>query len=442
MPVKKTQTQTLIIEGQSWGDEGKGKIVDFLASKVEYVVRFQGGNNAGHTVVVNGQKFKFHLIPSGVLQGKTVVIGNGCVVDPAVMFEEIETLKKAGFQPKLKVAESAHIIFPFHRLLDGVHESKKGSYAAGTTGRGIGPCYSDKMERYGIRVFDLLHEEIFRPKFDRLFEIKKSVYQALSATPNAWNLDKEQIAKQYLDFGQRMKDYVVNCACFLNEELDNGKKMLFEGAQGSLLCIDHGMYPYGTSSNTWAGGACGGAGVSPLRIDKIIGVIKAYTSRVGGGPLPTELNDAIGNQIREQGHEYGTTTGRPRRVGWIDLFALKYATTLNHPNSLVITLLDALQGVNPVKLCTGYTYKGEKLKYWPLEPEIMDKCTPELVEMPGWAPRTQEEWAKIATQGIKALPKEIANYIDFIEKYLGTKITIISVGPDRAHTILLEDPWG
>lgn len=443
---KKTTTaqkkiQTLVVAGASWGDEGKGKIVDFLAADADIVVRFQGGNNAGHTVVLNGNKFKFHLLPSGILQGRIVVIGNGVVLDPAVMFQELDGIEKEGYHPQLKIAESTHVIMPYHKLFDGLYESKKGSYAAGTTGRGIGPTYSDKMERTGIRVFDLIHEEIFRPKFERIFELKRKIYESIRDEREPWNLEKEEIIKEYLIYGQRMKPYVVNGACYLNEELDAGKRVLFEGAQGTLLCIDHGMYPYGTSSNTWAGGVCAGAGVSPTRIQKVVGIIKAYTSRVGGGPVPTELDGELAYKIREQGHEYGTTTGRPRRVGWIDLFNIKYACILNHFDELTITLLDALQGVNPVKLCVGYTYKGEKLKDWPLEPEIIKECKPEYIEMPGWKPLKPEEWTAIAKQGYTALPKEIQNYVDTIEKYLQVKLNIISIGPDRNDTIVRSPVW-
>ena len=247
------KTQTVVITGASWGDEGKGKIVDFLANDADFVIRFQGGDNAGHTVVVDGQKFKFHMIPSGALQNKTVVIGNGVVIDPKAMFEEVEMLEAAGYTPDLKIADTAHIIFPFHKLLDGLHEAKKGNYAAGTTKQGIGPTYSDKMERYGIRVFDLLHEEILRPKFDQLYEIKHTIFNALSPEPEAWDFDQEQMFQDYLEFGRRMAPMVINSPYFLNDQLDQGKKLLFEGPQGTLLCIDAGMYPYGTASNTWAG---------------------------------------------------------------------------------------------------------------------------------------------------------------------------------------------
>jgi adenylosuccinate synthase len=257
------KTKTVVITGASWGDEGKGKLVDVLAKDADIVVRFQGGNNAGHSVVVNGTKYKFHLMPSGVIQGKIVVIGNGVVIDPEVLLQEIDKLRQAGFTPNLKIAENAHIIFPFHRLLDETEENNKGSYAAGTTKRGIGPTYSDKMARIGIRVYDLIHPEILQPKLDRLFDFNKGRYEALIHEKDGWDQDKTKILKQYIEYGQKLKPYVVNCAYFLNSALDQGQRILFESAQGTLLCIDHGMYPYGTSSVTWAGGASAGSGVGP-----------------------------------------------------------------------------------------------------------------------------------------------------------------------------------
>ncbi len=435
------KTQTLVLTGGSWGDEGKGKLVDLLASEAEIVVRFQGGNNAGHTVVVKGKKYKFHLLPSGAIQNKTIVIGNGLVIDPKVLFEELNMLKEEGFNPNLKISETAHIIFPFHNLIDGLEEEKKGKYAAGTTKRGIGPTYCDKMSRFGIRVYDLLDEKIFRPKFEKIYELKRKMYKVLTNSDKDWDLDKEEIFKNYVEFGSKLKQYVINTAVYLNQAIDEGKKVLFEGAQGALLGIDHGMYPFGTSSVTWSGGVCSGTGVGPTRIDKTFGVIKAYTSRVGGGPLPTELNDDVALQIRKQGHEYGTTTGRPRRVGWIDLFNLKYATMINHYDGLAITLLDALAGVDPVKLCVGYSYNGESLKTWPIQSEIIEKCVPEYIEMPGWKNLPPEEWSRIAKDGYNALPEKIKNYIDKIEEILATELSIISIGPDRADTIIRKSIW-
>ncbi len=435
------KNQVIVVSGASWGDEGKGKAVDFLSSKANIVVRFQGGNNAGHTVVVEGKKYKFHLIPSGVIQNKTIVIGNGVVVDPEVLFQEIHMLEDEGFKPDLKVADTAHVIFPFHKLLDGLEEKSKGKYAAGTTKRGIGPTYSDKAARYGIRIFDLLDATILKPKFDRLYNLKLKIYKAFTGSIEDWEFDKDKMFDQYLEFGKRLKPYVIQTAYYLNKAIDDGKKVLFEGAQGALLGIDHGMYPFGTSSTTWAGGVSGGAGVGPTRIDYVLGIIKAYTSRVGTGPVPTELDGDLAHQIREQGHEYGTTTGRPRRVGWIDLFNLKYTSMLNNYDGIAIALIDALAGIDTLKLCVGYKYQGKSLESWPIHAEIIEECTPEYIEMPGWTLKTAEEWSTIAKQGLSALPVEITNYIQKIEEYLGRKIVIISIGPNRMDTIIREEIW-
>ena len=432
--------QTLAVIGASWGDEGKGKIVDFLASEADIVVRFQGGNNAGHTVVVNNKKYKFHLIPSGAIKEKEIMIGNGVVLDPKVLFTEISELERENIKPKLSISDTTHIIFPFHNVLDGLEEKTKGKYAAGTTKRGIGPTYSDKASRYGIRVFDLLHEDIFRPKFERLYDISLKKFKVLTGE-DSWDLNKDQIIADYLKFGQKLKPFVVKGAYYLNKMLDDGKNVLFEGAQGALLGIDHGMYPFGTSSNTWAGGIPAGAGISPKRVDKIIGIIKAYTSRVGGGAVPTELNDDIAHQIREQGHEYGTTTGRARRVGWIDLFNLKYSCMLNQFDALAITLLDALEGIETIKICTGYNLDGKPLETWPIQSEVIEKCVPQYIEMKGWSPRSAEEWSKIAGKGYDALPEEIKAYVKKVEELLGFPIKIISIGPNRKDTIILEQMW-
>jgi adenylosuccinate synthase len=428
-------TQTVAVIGSSWGDEGKGKLVDFLSKTADIVVRFQGGNNAGHTVVINGKKHSFHLLPSGVLQNKTVVISNGVVVDPAVLFEELEKIQSEGYEPELIVSSTAHIIFPFHNYIDELQEKHKDCHAAGTTKRGIGPSYSDKAARYGIRVFDLVHPEYFKEKWEKMIELKKKMIIALGGD---WCFKTDEIFEQYVEFGKKLKPYMKDTAYFLNEALDEGKLILFEGAQGALLGLDHGMYPYGTSSTTWAGGIPAGTGISPKRIDKIIGIIKAYTSRVGGGPLPTELKDDTGNFIREQGHEYGTTTGRPRRVGWIDLVNLKYACMLNRYDALGITLLDVLGGLPTIKLCTKYVKNGEELDKWPIHSEIIEECTPKYIEMPGWK---KQEWSKIAQKGYLYLPETMRKYIKFIEDYLGIPIAFVSIGPNRKDSIVRSSIW-
>ncbi len=420
----------------SWGDEGKGKFVDYLAQKADVVVRYQGGNNAGHTVVVNNVKYKFHIIPSGAVLEKEVIIGNGVVVDPGVLLEEIENLKKNDKKVNLKLSSTAHVIFPFHKVLDGLEEESKGKLAAGTTKRGIGPAYADKSSRYGVRIYDLINPEILKGKLSKLFEIKKKIIN--SYDPD-WDADFETIYNNYKVYGEKLKPYVIDTAFYLNKIIDSGKKVVFEGAQATLLGIDHGMYPFGTSSNANALGICSGAGVPPKKIGKIVGIIKAYTSRVGGGFLPTELNNEIGVQIREQGHEYGTTTGRPRRVGWLDLFNIKYSTIINGVDSVIITLLDALEGVNPIKVCTGYELGGELLENWPIHSEIIEECKPIYETLDGWEPKSHDEWSQIAKQGYDAIPENMKKYLDFIEEQLKIEISMISIGPNRNDTIVLDE---
>ncbi|MGV9204184.1 MAG: adenylosuccinate synthase [Promethearchaeia archaeon] len=429
--------KTVGVVGLSWGDEGKGKITDLISKDAEIVVRFQGGNNAGHTVVVKDKTFKFHIMPSGAPLEREVVIGNGCVVDPKVLLEEIENLKENGKTVNLKISSTAHVIFPFHRILDGLEEESKGDMAAGTTKRGIGPTYSDKAARWGLRMFDLVNPEILKPKLKRLYELKIKMIRAYDPSYAPEN-DFETIFKEYTDYGQQLEPYVRDTAFYLNNAIDNGKKVVFEGAQGTLLGIDHGMYPFGTSSNANATGISAGTGVPPKKIGNIIGIIKAYTSRVGGGNLPTELENEIGKQIREQGNEYGTTTGRPRRVGWLDLFNIKYSIMINGVDYIVITLLDALEGIDPLKICTGYQMDGKNLESWPIQAELIEKCEPVYKTFSGWEPRSSEEWSSIAEKGYEALPEEVKTYVKYIEKELETKIGMISIGPNRSDTIMLE----
>ncbi|MHA1727667.1 MAG: adenylosuccinate synthase [Promethearchaeota archaeon] len=433
MPIK-----TVAVIGSSWGDEGKGKITDYLAEKADIVVRFQGGNNAGHTVVINNKKFKFHLLPSGILQNKTIVIGNGVVIDPEVLLKEFNKIKSEGFTPNLIISSTAHVIFPFHKLLDGLEEKNKKGYAAGTTKRGIGPTYSDKAARYGIRIYDITEPDIFRSKFSRLFEIKKKIVRTMG---EEWPFNKEEIEKQYLEYGRILKPYMMDTAYYINNSLNQGKKVVFEGAQGTLLGIDQGMYPFGTSSCTWSGGISAGAGVSPKKIDSIVGVIKAYTSRVGEGSLPTELLDEIGETIREQGHEYGTTTGRPRRVGWIDLVNLKYACMLNGYDHLCVTLLDAMGGIDPIKLCLKYKFNRHETEKWPIQSEIIEKCEPVYISMQGWKNLESYEWSEIAKSGYNSLPDSMRKYIEYIENVLQVPVSVISIGPNRSDTILRNKIW-
>jgi len=428
--------KTIAVMGLSWGDEGKGKATDFLAQYSDIVVRYNGGNNAGHTINVNGTKYKFKLIPSGAVLEKEVVIANGCVVDPKVLLEEIENLRRLNKKVNLKLSSTAHVIFPFHRHLDALEEKFKGKYKAGTTKRGIGPAYTDKFARLGIRIFDLTRPEILKPKLEKLYNIKKKIINLFDPE---WNEDFESIYEEYKGYGEKLSPYIANTACYLNEVIDEGKKVVFEGAQGNLLGIDHGMYPFGTSSNSNALGICAGSGVPPKKINKVYGIIKAYTSRVGEGFFPTELFDERAEKIRQQGKEYGTVTGRPRRVGWLDLFNIKYGILLNGVDRIIITLLDALQGIDLIKVCIGYEYKGEKLKYWPIHHEIIMECKPIYKEFQGWEEKTHEEWSRIATEGYSALPEQMKIYIKFIEEYLDVQIAMLSIGPQREDTIVLDD---
>jgi len=365
----------VVVIGTQWGDEGKGKIVDNLAEKADVVVRYQGGNNAGHTVVVNGNEFKLHLLPSGILYpGKKCVVGNGVVIDPAVMIKELKGMQAKGIDTSgLRISNRAHVIMPYHRLLDEVEEDYRGEHKIGTTKRGIGPCYMDKNARSGIRMVDLLDEEEFSAKLERNLEAKNHLLQAVYGVEG---FDYETVRKEYLGYAEELRPYVTDTVVVLSEAIDAGEKVLFEGAQATLLDLDHGTYPYVTSSHPIAGGACIGAGVGPSKISKVVGVVKAYTTRVGEGPFPTELHDEIGNQIRERGHEYGTTTGRPRRCGWLDACVVRYAGLVSGLNYLAITRLDILDGLKTLKLCVGYQYKGERIKEFPASLKVLAQVEP------------------------------------------------------------------
>jgi len=416
--------------------EGKGKFVDYLAQKADIVVRYNGGNNAGHTIEADGIKYKFKLIPSGAPLEKECVIANGCVVDPKVLLEEIDNLKKLDKKINLKLSSTAHVIFPFHRVLDGLEEELKGKYSAGTTKRGIGPTYSDKAARWGLRIFDLINPEILKPKLEKLYHIKKNLIRVYDPT---WDVDIDSIFEEYKSYGEQLKPYVIDTAYYLNKVLDSGKKVVFEAAQGNLLGIDHGCYPYGTSSNPNALGITAGTGIPPKKIGKVIGIVKAYTSRVGNGFFPTELINNTSEKIREQGHEYGTVTGRPRRVGWIDLFNIKYGIMINGIDKVVITLLDALQEINPIKMCTVYELDGKVLESWPIQHEIIEKCKPIYRTFEGWEELTRDQWLEIALKGYDALPDTMKVYIQAIKDELQTDIAMISIGPDRTETIVLDE---
>lgn len=413
------------VVGLQWGDEGKGKITDFWAERADCVARFQGGNNAGHTVIAGGKKYTFHLMPSGVIRNKEVVIGNGVVVDPEVLLEEIAMLKRAGVTPKLHVSDRAHVIMPYHRWLDGAEENLLGDQKIGTTKRGIGPCYADKISRFGIRMGDLLDPETLREKLHRIVPIKQAVLEA-------WGLEKQVSIDDLHDlctrWGTELQDYIEDTTIFLNALLERGKTVLFEGAQGCLLDIDFGTYPYVTSSNPVAGGVATGTGVGPRRIDTVIGILKAYTTRVGKGPFPTELHDEIGEHLGKKGQEFGTTTGRKRRCGWLDLVAAHYACRVNGIDEVALTKLDVLDGLDTVKVCTAYSCDGKKLVHFPASLHLLSRCRPQYEEMAGWD----------STAGITSyeeLPTTARRYVDRISQYLGVPITMVSTGPSREETI-------
>ncbi len=423
-----------VIVGTQWGDEAKGKITDFLAENADCVVRFNGGANAGHTVTVDGREYKFRLIPSGVLHNKRLYIGNGVVIDPEVLTKEIESLRTDGFRLDLHISDRAHVVFGFHKILDGLQERFKGNLRAGTTMMGIGPAYSDKVARLGVRVVDLLDEEILKWKLNILVGLAQKLIKHVYGGEEV--LDKDQILKGALSFGKMIANSICDISAEINEALDRGDTVLFEGAQGTLLDVDHGLYPYGTSSSTVAGGACIGTGVSPTRIDDVIGVMKAYTTRVGTGPIPTELTDTVGEKIRSVGHEYGTATGRPRRCGWLDLVPVKYSIRVNGISKLVVTKLDVLSGINPLKICVSYQAENRKIDTFPANLSLFEKCKPVYEELEGW--KEKLDWRKIVNKGYNGLPLQAKAYLDRIEEHLKVPITIVSVGAERKDTIIIN----
>jgi len=425
----------VVIIGTQWGDEGKGKIVDLLAEYADIVVRFQGGNNAGHTMVVNGQQFISHLVPSGILQGKTCMIGNGVVVDPEVLLKEFDRLNEKGINitpDNLKISERAHVIMPYHKAIDRAREKKKGDKKIGTTGRGIGPCYEDKATRRGIRFVDLIDPEVLEEKVHANLE-EKNFY--LKNYLKAATLEADPIIRRYLEFADLLRSFVANVSAELNKAIKDRKEILFEGAQGTHLDIDHGTYPYVTSSNVVAGNACCGSGIGPTQIKCVLGVAKAYTTRVGYGPFPTELFDEIGDLIQRKGAEFGATTGRRRRCGWLDAVLLRNAVNLNGLTGLVITKLDILSGIESVKICTGYEYRSEVLNDFPASLKVLAECKPIYETLPGW----KEDITKV--HKFQNLPLNAKNYLRRIRKLTGSSIQIVSVGPDRNQTIIHEEPF-
>ena len=425
----------VVIVGTQWGDEGKGKIVDLLAEFAEVVVRFQGGNNAGHTMVVGDEQLITHLVPSGILQQKVCVIGNGVVVDPAVLIEELDHLTDRSVDvgpDRLKISERAHVIMPYHKQVDHAREKFKGDKKIGTTGRGIGPAYEDKSTRRGIRFVDLIDTEEFSEKVKTILD-EKNFY--LKNYLSADTLDADEIIQQYSAYAKRLAPYVSNISIVIDDAIKAGQPVLFEGAQGTHLDIDHGTYPFVTSSSTLAGNACCGAGIGPRAITDVIGIVKAYTTRVGKGPFPAELFDEVGDRIQEIGAEFGATTGRRRRCGWLDVVILKNSVRLNGLTSLTVTKLDVLGGLDELKICTGYDYKGEILNDFPASLKILADCKPIYETLPGW----QEDIS--GAKDMSELPVNVKNYLKRIEDLTQTPIDIISVGPERNQTIVKKNPF-
>jgi adenylosuccinate synthase len=419
----------IVIVGAQWGDEGKGKVTDLLAERADAVVRFQGGNNAGHTIVRNGQTWKLHLMPSGILHpGKLCVIGNGVVIDPKVLGDELDELRRRSVDTTaLKISANAHLIMPYHLMLDDAGEAKLGKLQIGTTRRGIGPCYADKAARLGIRVQDLLDAKILKQKIVAALEPKRLSLRPFARDPK---LDLQTMTEEYLTYGHRLERYIGDTSRLVLERLDAGHMVVFEGAQGALLDIDHGTYPFVTSSNPVAGAACIGAGVGPKDIDEVWGVTKAYTTRVGAGPFPTELDGAQADEIRERGGEYGTTTGRPRRVGWLDLVALRYAARLNSLTALAITKLDVLSGIDPLQVCTSYRGPdGAEFEHFPYHQTVLHHVTGDYVEMPGW----KEDLTECRNED--DLPPAAREYLQFIADFVKVPIALIGVGPGRDQVI-------
>jgi adenylosuccinate synthase len=419
----------IVIVGAQWGDEGKGKVVDLLAERADMVVRFQGGNNAGHTIVRDGETWKFHLIPSGILYaGKTCVIGNGVVIDPRVLIDEIDNLRAHGIDVSgLKVSANAHLIMPYHLMLDHAGEAKLGKLEIGTTKRGIGPCYADKAARLGIRVQDMLDEKILKKKIMAALEPKRLSLRPFAKDP-ALNL--QAMSDEYLTFGHRLEQFIADTATLAHRALDEGRVVVFEGAQGALLDIDHGTYPFVTSSNPVAGAACVGAGVGPRDIDEVWGIAKAYATRVGAGPFPTELHDEMGIEIRERGGEFGTTTGRARRTGWLDLVALKYAARINSLTALVITKLDVFSGFETIKVCTRYRSQEEaRFDAFPYHQSVLHHAVGEYTELPGW----REDISTARSE--RDLPSATRDYLRFISEFVGVPIVLVGVGPGREQVI-------
>lgn len=418
---------TVVVVGTQWGDEGKGKITDFLAEKADVVARYQGGNNAGHTILIQNKKYKLTMIPSGIFnENKVCVIGNGMVINPAALVEELQYIRDNGFSTdNLRISDRAHVIMPYHLVLDGLEEDRKADNKIGTTRKGIGPCYMDKAARNGIRIADLMDAEEFTAKTRRLVEEKNQVIEQMYGGDK---LDANEIISTYLKLAEELRPLVTDTSVVLNDAIDAGQKVLFEGAQGVMLDIDQGTYPFVTSSNPSAGGVCIGSGVGPSKIQQVIGVAKAYTTRVGDGPFPTELHDDLGNWIRDKGHEYGTVTGRPRRVGWFDSVVVRHARRVSGITGLSLNSLDVLSGLETVKICTAYNYRGQLIEHYPANLKMLAECEAVYEELPGWS----EDITGAKT--LDDLPENTRRYVQRVSELTGIPIAIFSVGRNREQT--------
>lgn len=425
---------SVVVVGTQWGDEGKGKITDFLSENAEVVARYQGGDNAGHTIKFNGETYKLHLIPSGIFnKEKVCVIGNGMVVNPKSLVQELAGLHERGITTdNLRISNRAHVILPYHLKLDEVEEASKGDNKIGTTKKGIGPAYMDKAARVGIRMADLLDREVFEEKLEQNLKEKNRLFERIYETTG---FTKEEILDEYYEYGQQIKQYVCDTSVVLNNALDEGRRVLFEGAQGVMLDIDQGTYPFVTSSNPVAGGVTIGSGVGPSKINHVVGVCKAYTSRVGDGPFPTELMDEIGDQIREVGREYGTTTGRPRRIGWYDSVVVRHARRVSGITDLSLNSIDVLTGLKTVKICTAYRYDGQLIDEYPANLNILKKCEPVYEELPGWTEDIT------GCKSLDELPANARHYVERVSQLTGIPLSTFSVGPAREQTNIVSNPW-
>ncbi len=433
---------SLVVIGSQWGDEGKGKIVDFLANEAHMVVRFQGGNNAGHSVKIGEELFALHHVPSGILRpGKLAVIGNGVVIDPGVLIKELDDLESRGVSVKnLRISDRANVIMPYHRILDGAEERMRKGAKVGTTGRGIGPSYADKVARLGVRMGDLIDENVLSDKLEFLIPLKQRILDAYG-DPN--RLDLDAIKSEYAGYGRQLRQYITDTGALVEDSLRKKKRVLFEGAQGTLLDIDHGTYPFVTSSTTVAGNAASGAGISPLALDEVYGVVKAYTTRVGEGPFPSELHDEVGKRIAEKGGEFGTTTGRARRCGWLDLVVTRYASSLSGFTGMAMTKIDVLGGFDKLKICTHYVLDGKKVTRIPADLRLLQRCEPKYATLDGWNEIDKAGMKRILSKGYSELPANMKKYVRLVEKEMGVPVVLLGLGRRRNEILdLRKKMWG